>query len=201
MANTQGINYGARPITEPGMPPKLMYLRANTSQAIYRGQFVAINNSGQIAVIAPGDLVASIGIAWSFLAPGGTGLPTGMTTTTAAANLPASTDAVVGYTYDPQQLYVMEEITGGVALTAISVGQLVNWTYTATTGNTTTGYATTVIQNSSVSSGTGPLLQLLQFQNITNQDGTANAAGASAKWIVRIANHQLNGTRVGVPQG
>lgn len=201
MANTQGINYGAFPVTQPGMPPKLMYLRANTAQAIYRGQFVAVNNSGQIAVVAPGDNVAAIGVAWQFLDSDQAGLPSGMTSLSQGAFLPSATNAVVAYTYDPQQLYLMEEITGGTAITALSVGLLANWTYTATTGNTTTGFATTVIQNSSVAAGTGPLLQLLGFDNVTNQDGTSNGAGASAKWIVRIANHQFNGTKLGVPQG
>jgi len=201
MANTQGINYGARPITEPGMPPKLMYLRANTAQAIYRGQFVAINNSGQVAIIAPGDNLASIGIAWQFLDSTASGLPSGMTSLSQGAFLPASTDAVVAFTYDPQQLYIMEEITGGTAITALSVGLLANFTYTSNTGNTVTGWAASVIQNSSVAAGTGPLLQLLGFQDIINQDGTANASGAAAKWIVRIANHQFNGTKLSVPQG
>ena len=97
--------------------------------------------------------------------------------------------------------YLMEEITGGAALSALSLGQVVNWTYIATTGNTTTGYANTVIQNSSVISGTGPLLQLMNVYNIINQDGTVNVPGASAKWVVRIANHQFNGTKLSLAQG
>ncbi len=202
MANDQGVRYGAFPIFANDSPPKLLYFKANTSQAIFRGQFVAINNSGQCAVIAPGDNIAAAGIAQEFLDPSQAGLPSGMTTTTVAANLPISTDAVVGVTWDPYQTYLMEEITGGTALTAISLGQLVNWTYIGTsTGNATTGYATTVIQNSSVSSGTGPLLQLMNIYNIINQDGTVNAPGASCKWVVRIADHQFGPTRLSIPQG
>ena len=59
----------------------------------------------------------------------------------------------------------------------------------------------TVIQNSSVAAGTGPLLQLVDIYNIINNDGTVNAPGASCKWVVRIANHQFNGTKLSVPQG
>ena len=201
MANTQGIDYGASPITEPGMPPKLLYLKAETATAIYRGQFVAIDSLGRIIPIAPGDNIASCGVAWQFLDLKGAGLPSGMTSPSQGGYLPANTDAMVGYTYDPQQLYVMEEITGGTVITANSIGKLVNFTYTSSTGNTTTGFAASVIQNSSLAAGTGPLLQLLALQNITNQDGTQNDAGSSAKWIVRIANHQLNGTKLSVPQG
>lgn len=204
MANDQGARYGAFPFNAPKSPPTVLYFKANTAVNIFRGQFVAVNNSGQVQVVAPGDNVASCGIAWEFLDTNMAGLPsviTSLNNTTSGPFLPSGNDANVGVIYDPDQLYVMEEITGGTALTAISLGQLVNWTYIATTGNTTTGYANTVIQNSSVSSGTGPLLQLMALENILNQDGTVNAAGASAKWVVRIANHQFNGTKLSVAQG
>ena len=202
MANDQGILYGARPLTAPDGPPKLFYWPANTANAIYRGQFVAVNNSGQVQVIAPGDNVASRGIAWSFTDADRAGLPSGMNSLTQGAFLPSGQNGFVGVTYDPQQLYVMEEITGGTAITALSVGLLTNWTYIGTsTGNTNTGLATTVIQNSSVAGGTGPLLEIMGLYDITNQDGTQNAVGASAKWVVRIANHQNNGTKLSVAQG
>ncbi len=202
MANDQGKNYGAFPITQPDSPPKLLYYTANTAFNIFRGQYVAVNNSGQVQIIAPGDNTSSCGIAWDFLDTNLAGPPSAMMLTTAGAYLPSGNNALVGVIYDPQQLYVMEEITGGVALSALSLGQLVNFTYIGTsTGNTTTGFATSVIQNSSVSSGTGPLLQLMNVYNIINNDGTVNAPGAACKWVVRIANHQFNGTKLSVAQG
>jgi len=200
MANTQGINYGARPLTAPGMPPKLLWLRANTAQAIYRGQFVQINNSGQIAVIGTAAGLSAIGVAWEFLDSTGAGLPSGMTSLSQGAFLPSSADALVGYTYDPQQLYVMEENTGGTAISILSAGLGCGFTYIATTGNTNTGLANTVIPNGSVGAGTDNLLQLMALQNITNQDGTANGAGASAKWIVRIARHSFGPFNIAQPQ-
>ena len=124
-----------------------------------------------------------------------------MTSLSQGAYIPRNTDARVGVIIDPQQLYLMEEITGGTAMSANSIGYLVNFTYTATTGNTVTGYVNTVLQNSTIAVGTGPLLQLMGLQDIINQDGTQNASGASAKWVVRIANHQFNGTKLSVPQG
>lgn len=203
MANDQGKNYGAFPIVDPQSPPVVQYFKANTAVNIFRGQFVAVNNSGQVQVIAPGDNVASCGVAWTFLDATRSGLPSAMTTLANSAGpyLPSGNDAQVGVIIDPTQLYLMEEITGGTALSAASLGQVVNFTYIATTGNTTTGFANSVIQNSSVSSGTGPLLQLMDIYNITNNDGTINAPGASCKWVVRIANHQFNGTKLSVPQG
>lgn len=204
MANDQGTRYGAFPIYNPQSPPVILYYKANTAVNLFRGQFVQINNSGQCAIIAPGDNIAAAGVAWEFLDPTLAGLPTAMTrldNTTSGPFLPSGNDARVGVLIDPAQLYLMEEVTGGTALTEISIGQVVNFTYIATTGNTTTGYVNSVIQNSSVSSGTGPLLQLMNLYNIVNIDGTVNASGASAKWVVRIANHQFNGTKLSVPQG
>lgn len=202
MANDQGKSYGAWPIMNPQSPPVILYYTANTAVNIFRGQFVAVNNSGQVQIIAPGDNIASCGVVWDFLDANLAGPPSAMTSLSQGAYLPSGNDAKVGVIVDPQQLYLMEEITGGTALSAISLGQLVNFTYIGTsTGNTTTGFATSVIQNSSVSSGTGPLLQLMNVYNITNNDGTTNAPGASCKWVVRIANHQFNGTKLSVAQG
>ena len=203
MANDAGIQYGAKPIFNPQAPPVILYYKAETGATldIFRGQFVAINSRGNVQPIAPSDNVASCGIAWLFEDANLAGLPSGMNSLTAGGYLPRNTDAYIGVIIDPAQLYLMEEITGGTAISANSIGYLVNFTYTASTGNTYTGMANTVIQNSSIATGTGPLLQLMALQNIINQDGTINASGASAKWVVRIANHQFNGTKLSVAQG
>jgi len=203
MANDAGIRYGAFPIYNPQSPPVVLYYNLETGATldVFKGQFVAINSRGNAQVVAPGDNIASCGIILSVLDSNLAGLPSGMTTLSQGAYIPRNTNAKVGVIIDPQQLYYMEEITGGTALSANSIGYLVNWTYTATTGNTNTGWANTVIQNSSVATGTGPLLQLMGLYDILNQDGTQNASGASAKWIVRIANHQFNGTKLSVAQG
>ena len=203
MANDAGVRYGAFPVYNPQSPPIVLYYKAETGATldIFRGQFVAINSRGNAQIIAPGDNIASCGIAWQFLDANLAGLPSGITTLQQGAYLPRATDGYIGVIIDPQQLYVMEEITGGTAMAAVSIGYLVNFTYTATTGNTNTGYANTVLQNSSIATGTGPLLQLMNVENILNQDGTVNAPGASCKWIVRIANHQFNATKLSLAQG
>lgn len=208
MANDQGARLGAFPYNAPECPPKVVYIKANTAQAIFRGQFVAQNNSGQVQVVPVGANQPAYGIAWDFLDTNLAGLPSSMTTlqntigsTNVGPFLPSGTDGFVGVVYDPMQLYVIEEQTGGTALTALSAGQCVNFTYIATTGNNFTGYVNSVIDNSSVTSGTGGLLQLITPNNILNQDGTVNAPGAACKWVVRISNHQLNGTKLAIPQG
>ena len=203
MANDQGKSYGAFPIMNPQSPPVILYYKAETGATLdyFRGQFVSVNSRGNVQPTAPSDNAASCGVAWLFEDTTLAGLPSGMTSLTQGGYLPRATDAYVGVIIDPAQLYLMEEITGGTAISANSIGYLVNFTYNATTGNTTTGFVNSVIQNSSIATGTGPLLQLMNVYNITNNDGTTNAPGSSCKWVVRIANHQFNGTKLSVAQG
>lgn len=202
MANDQGKSYGATPIFNPQSPPVIMFYRAETGSTLdyFRGQFMTVNSRGNVQPVAPSDNVGSCGVAWLFSDSNLAGLPSGMTSLSQGGYLPRATDAMVGVIIDPQQMYLMEEITGGTAMSANSIGYLVNFTYIATTGNTTTGFANTVLQNSTIAVGTGPLLQLMNVYNIINNDGTVNAPGASCKWVVRIADHQFNGTRLSVPQ-
>lgn len=202
MANDAGVRYGAFPIYQPQSPPVVLYYKAETGSSldIFRGMFMTINSRGNVQPIAPSDNIGSCGVSWDFLTSNLDGLPSSMTTLQQGAYLPKNTDGYVGVIIDPQQLYLMEEITGGTAMSANSIGYLVNFTYTATTGNTTTGFATTVLQNSTISAGTGPLLQLMNVYNVLNQDGTVNAPGASCKWVVRIADHQFGPTRLSVAQ-
>ena len=202
MANDQGKNYGATPIFQPASPPIILYYRAETGATLdyFRGQFMRINSRGNVQPIAPTDNIGSCGVAWTFLDSTLSSIPSGMTSLSQGGYLPRATDGYVGVIIDPAQLYLMEEITGGTAMSANSIGYLVNFTYNATTGNTTTGYANTVLQNSTIIVGTGPLLQLMNVYNITNNDGTTNAPGASCKWIVRIADHQFGPNRLSVPQ-
>lgn len=202
MANDQGKNYGAFPIMNPQSPPVILFFKAETGTTLdyFRGQFVSINSRGNVQPTAPSDNVGSCGVAWEFSDTNLGGLPSGMTSLSQGGYLPRATDGYIGVITDPMQLYLMEEITGGTAMAATSLGYLVNFTYTATTGNTTTGFATTVLQNSTIAAGTGPLLQLMNVYNIINNDGTVNAPGASCKWVVRIADHQFGPTRLSVVQ-
>lgn len=200
MANDQGARYGFFPVFANDSPPKLLYYTANTAVNIFRGQLVALNNSGQVQVVGVGltSNTFALGVAWEFLDPNQAGLPTSITTTSQGAFLPSGVNALVGVTYDPYQLYVTEEITGGTAIVALSAGLGVDFTYTATTGNTTTGFATTVLNNVGLSTGTASLLQLINPLNIINQDGTINqASSASCKWVVRIQRHQYSVGAVG----
>ena len=204
MANDQGRNYGASPITQPDCPPKLLYYRVETAATIqyFRGQFAVINSNGRIETVvaaASGGQFAS-GVIWDFLALNLAGLPTGMASLTQGGFLPANTDAMAGIIWDPDQLYIMEEGTAGTALALNSLGTGVSFTYNATTGNTTTGFANSIISTSAAGVTTQNLLQLMNIYNITNQDGTTNAPGASCKWVVRIMRHQFRNAVNSTPQ-
>lgn len=204
MANDQGKSYGATPIFQPQSPPVTLPYRVETSSTIqyFRGQFVAINSNGRVETVvgtASGGLV-SIGVIWNFLDLTQSGIPSGMTSLTQGGFLPVSTDAFAEVIVDPHQLYLMEEITGGTAISVSSIGLGVDFTYAATTGNTTTGFANSVLRNVGLTSGSNNLLQLMNVYNITNQDGTVNAPGASCKWVVRIQRHQFANVTLPNPQ-
>ena len=204
MANDQGKSYGAWPIMNPQSPPVTLPYRVETSSTIqyFRGQFVAINSNGRVETVvgtATGGLV-SIGVILNFLDLTQAGIPSGMTSLTQGGFLPVNTDAFAEVIVDPHQLYLMEEITGGTAISVSSIGLGVDFTYIATTGNTTTGFANSVLRNVGLTSGSNNLLQLMNIYNITNNDGTTNAPGASCKWVVRIQRHQFANVTLPNPQ-
>lgn len=90
---------------------------------------------------------------------------------------------------DPDQFFVLEEDTGGTALTKAAVGLGGCFTIQgATTGNTATGISNYVLDRSRV--GTEPSSSL-SLQLIKLWDKPDNAYGNYAKWIVRINDHQF----------
>ena len=210
MANDTGVR-GLYPIkNQNGAPPELLVYRANTASAIYRGQPVFVNNSGQVQIVdanTSNNSNVAIGVAWEFLdashaglVPGMTLLPNSIAGTNYGPFLPSGTDAFVGVTYDPMQLYEIEEDTAGTALNVNSLNQSVAFTYQATTGNQYTGYANITTLRSTILSSTGNLLQLIAVHDKINNDATLNAPGNYCKWICRIQRHQYGNAWVSVPQ-
>lgn len=198
MANDSHPN-GLFPINSPYGNIRLTLYPANTALALYRYQPVALNNSGQVATVAVGANNPLLGSIVGFMDTTQAGLPSGMTSLSQAAYLPANTDAYVAVADDPNQMFLIEEDTGGSALTSTNVGNVGDFTYIdAGTGNATTGLSYAVLDRSTVSTGTGGALQLLYPLNIINQDGTTNSPGNYCAWVTRIANHQLNGTKLSV---
>ena len=204
MANDQGKSYGVRPLTSPSSPPQILYYRVETSATLqyFRGQFVVVNSNGRVqpvtAVASGGQLIS--GVTWDFLDDNLSGPPSAMLSLTQGGFLPANTPGFAGVIYNPDQLYVMEEKSGGSAISVNSIGTGASFTYIATTGNTTTGWANVVVNNSGVGATTQNLLQLMGVYNIINNDGTINEPGAYCKWVVRIMRHTFTNSAIPVPQ-
>ena len=212
MANDTGVR-GLYPITAPDGPPKLLYYRCATETAIYRGQLVYLNSNGMLSVVQADTSTnanVALGVAWDFLdlnraglVPGMTLLPNSVGATSYGPFLPASTDAFVGVTYDPMQLYIVEEDTATTnsktSIAINSLGNTISWTYQATTGNVMSGFANVTLLRDSVAKTTSNLLQLVNIYDITNQDGTQNTGGNYGKWVVRIYRHQFGQGMFPVP--
>ena len=194
MANDQSSHLGLRPVKQPFGAIKIGYYRANTAIAMFRWQPVVLNNSGQVQVAAIAALSPILGSVVGFVDATKASIPTFMDSLADGPFLPSSPggDAWVAVADDPNQLFIMEEDTGGTLIgSANSSGLRVRFTYLATTGNTTTGIATALIDRSTLAATTGEILTLVGPSDNMNSDGTTNdLTGAFAKWYIRINSHQ-----------
>ena len=173
---------------------------ANTGLNLFRWQPVVVNNTGQVETADIADNSEILGSVYGFLDTTLSGLPTNLTDLTQNSFLDSLNNARALVLDDPEQLYIMEEDTGGTALTASAVGNNVNFIYTATTGNTTTGVSNALIDRSAVvTSGTGGQLRIVRLaEDIVNTDGTTNGAGDYGKWVVKINKYPYGATFRGV---
>ena len=197
MANDDLISArgGLLPIQWPFGAIKSKYYKLTTGAAaanVFIGTPVDLDANGQAAFAATGTanailLGSVIGFADTNLAS----IPSAMANLANGAYLPGNTDAYVLVADDPQQEFLLQEDTGGSALTASNVGNNVGWKYRSSSGNTTTGYATAELQRATASTATGGSLILTGLYRNINSDGTDNAAGNYAKWIVRITQHRF----------
>jgi hypothetical protein len=122
-------------------------------------------------------------------------LPDAMSLITQGAYLPANTDAYVCIADDPNQEFLMQEGTAGVAALAVgNIGNSVGFSYLKTTsGDTTTGSSLAEITpvGAAASTAAGGALRLVALGDAMNSDGSNNSYGVYAKWRVRIQNHRL----------
>lgn len=186
MANTSHV-MGLRPIDQPFGNIRANYYEAATGTALFLYHPADLDANGRVVLAAPNSgnfIVGSIlGIyddAFGVLA-----------NPYAVAN-PASVNSAgqlkVLVADDPQQLFVIEEDTGGSALTQQDCNAGANFTYLATTGNTTSGMANVVLDRSTiVATGSNQ-----QFRLIKKWDKPDNAYGNYCKWIVKVYYHRHN---------
>lgn len=197
MANDDAIRArgGLLPVDFPFGNFKKQYYRLTTGASavnVFIGMPVDLDANGRAVPI---ELTTSnntlLGTVVGFIDTNMEALPTAMETTQAGAYLPGNTDAYVLVCDDPQQEFVLQEDTGGSALTESNVGNNANMLYRSTSGDTTTGYATAELDRSSAGTGTGGLLMIKGLHRQMNSDGTQNSAGNYGKWIVRIVRHRF----------
>lgn len=196
MANDDTIRArgGLLPVDYPFGAFKKTYYRLLTSAAagVYLGQPMAAQATGDVAPLALANSgAACIGSVVGFLDIDLAALPPLMETTAAGSYLPANTDAYVAIADDPNQDFVIQEDTGGSALTRANIFSNAAMIYRASSGDTTTGYSTGELDRSSVGTGTGGFLMLKEVHRYVNSDGSVNAPGDYCKWIVRITKHQF----------
>lgn len=97
---------------------------------------------------------------------------------------PSETRKVALVSDDPNTVYVIQEVSGGTALTSTSVGLNANVIVAA--GNTTTGLSGMELDNTQEASTAGFNCQILGLYKQPD-----NAIGEHAKWLVRINDHEF----------
>ena len=178
---------GLRPIDQPFGNISANYYEAATGVAIYLYQPVDLDSNGRVVVAGANSgnfIVGSVlGVYDDAFGP--------LANPYAAAN-PASTNSAgllkVLVADDPQQYFLIEEDTGGSALTAQAVNAGANFTYTGTTGSTISGVANAVLDRSTLIAGGSNQ----QFRLIKKWDKPDNAYGNYCKWIVKVYLHRHN---------
>ncbi len=193
MANTSKI-CGLRPIEQPYGNIRCHYYYAATGVAYYMYQPVDLDANGRVVVAAMGTASNSVFLLGSIVGilDGGYGTLSKDYSGYAPANPSGlsytSSDGCVNILVadDPNQLFVIEEDTGGSALDAQSIGSGVIPTYNVTTGSTVSGIANAVIDRSTVATTTDMSLRLIK-----KWDKPDNAYGDYCKWVVAINRHRL----------
>lgn len=180
------------------------YYRVDSTSDIYVGQAVAIPAAGYVVGAATGTNVVVLGVAVGFAGTLKRGLATNDPFLDASDLAPPTPSSDTGDRYilvadnATQEFYIQED-TGGTALALADIGASVNVLYRGAVGNTVagnadTGLASLELDASTVSAaGTDGLVTLLRLHDYVNTDGTENAVGDYAKWVVRFTHHQKIG--------
>ena len=116
---------------------------------------------------------------------------TNLTDLNQAGHLDGNTDAYCLIADDPNQVFMIQEDTGGSALTESSIGNTLNMVPRSSSGNTTTGVSTFEADRSTVAGDTGGQLSIIGLVDFMNEDGSANDFGNYGKLLVRINHHRL----------
>lgn len=202
MANDDSANArgGLLPLNYPFGNYRKNYYRLTTSAvAVYIGQPMDLDTNGQATSASSSTantLILGPVVGFAADANGKQALPDEMLKVTAGAYLPGLTNAYVCIADDPNQLFVIQEATGGTALTTATIGSQAHFTYErSTSGSTITGYSHAELNavTAGATNGSSGALTIVKLHDNMNSDGTFNALGDYAKWVVRISNHRFGG--------
>ena len=166
------------------------YYQASTVTDIAVGMLVALTQ-GRVSRIAVTGMTPALGVALGFSRDKG------------ASNELAPWLDVSGFTSDdwwvqvaddPDQEFYIQEDTGGTALTGTAAGEYSgNLLFQTTSIDTVSGIARLELDASTAAADTGQRLHIMRLYDNINSDGTQNAVGDYAKWVVTILHHQKRG--------
>lgn len=181
------------------------YYRAGTGDDIFLGAPVAISAAGLCVPSAAtsAGAVASIGVAVGFIDGNKAGLAADAPFLD-VSTLGSNPQPYVAVADDPVQEFIVQEDTGGTALTQADVGLLGMLVFSAdgasaTSGNTTTGWSLLEFDRSTAVTTNSAQFQVLSLLDGVNEDGTLASFGNYAKLVVRIVHHQKNIGIVPIP--
>lgn len=186
---------GFFPLNWPDMP--VHYYRVSTSADIFLGMPVALASDGYIAAanVASAGAVVTIGVAVGFAGTLKRGIATrdpflDVSDLTPPDPSSDTGDRWIAVADDPNQEFLVQEDTGGTALTLAEAGAAIPGLFRASSGNVTTGWANLEIDASEVVASNSGICQLLRLHDSVQTDGTENSVGDYAKWVVRLLHHQ-----------
>ena len=188
MANTE-FPRGLFPlIRSAGQTLKTAYFLANTAADIFLGMPVDLGSDGLVAPMGvnTAGAIKTIGVVVGFDVNGASFSGDPFLDVSDLGNDTVKLQVCI----DPTQEYLMQEDTGGSALTQADAGTVATIIYLTGSGSTSTGWANLMIDRSTVAASGSGQVQLLRLQEIINRDGTQNAAGNFATWVVRLLNNR-----------
>jgi hypothetical protein len=180
-------------------PSQVHYYRANTGNDIYIGDLVILADSGYVTKASDNTaMVPALGVAVGFAGTkkaGLAGTDPFFDGSDFAPPTPTSDtgDRYVAVADDPNIEFLVQEDTGGTALTLADVGASCDLIHRTTVGNTDSGWANLELDASDIAATTGGSMMILRLADLVNSDGSENAVGDYAKWVVRILHHQKLG--------
>lgn len=188
---------------------KVHAYRITTGGDVFLGQGVDAVAAGYVSAVTITGIQTLIGVVVGFTGPNESGLATNAPfldvsdLTPVVGGLPAG-DRFAIVADDPDQLYVVQEDTGGTALTLAETWSSIDGIFRGTDadntdGNTNTGWANLEIDASSVVQTTAATFQIVKLYETVNSDGTRNAVGDYAKWVIKILHHRMRGANIMVP--